>query len=665
MRPTKVLPALGALVLLLGLAACDPPTPPQYPTQLGTPLDPPADPPFTVDIALLDAAWTCTPDVPTSTWSPVLLVASGTLDATSWRAQWQTMGRWSDASEVCVVVIPASGDVADFTRSSQYVARAITRIAAVAGEDVDVVAHSRGGLDTRWALRWFPSTRDLVDDVVTIGVPNRGSVDNMYLTTSAAPVPIFQQSRADSQFVQALNSGPDMTPGPADFTNIASDDDRDSVGDGLRDTRTEPWKMSGATNLLVQDHCAQVVTRPAVRDHGWVWAAVHDALAHTGPAVATRFAPTAPCTAANVSDPPGTSYATTPTSGSEPPLPDYVPMVPESVPPWSSTALPNLPDSDPGPGTRVLQEDPAALAAAVVCPTGPDARYAPEPVLLVPGGAGIHDLDGDGGPDMWDDLDDRFDDPSGEPVCWLRLPPPATGGPTLDLARGAEFVVHAIRTLAAASGDDVDVIAHSRGGFDTAWALRWWPDVPGLVDDVIVLDSPLRGSRAQMAPPPPGQPTPPLMLTPMGHQSRADSLFVGALLLDDPTPGPATWTTIGTWDTDDGPTDPDPYGGASVGRGAYDQRQFAWRWPGAANLLVQQHCPGRRVTHGGVTRDDWVWAAVADALAHAGPAEPGRFVPDTACGTPTYVMQPRQAPATFTPTTNTEPDLPPYVWDQP
>jgi hypothetical protein len=49
---------------------------------------------------------------------------------------------------------------------------------------------------------------------------------------------------------------------------------------------------------------------------------------------------------------------------------------------------------------------------------------------------------------------------------------------------------------------------------------------------------------------------------------------------------------------------------------------------GATNVLIQQVCPGRQVSHIGTALDSVTWAALADALAHDGPARVSRLPAD-------------------------------------
>ena len=81
-----------------------------------------------------------------------------------------------DREEIHVLSL---GDIPGTTTDSpseygEVVARELDRIAAEQGGPVDVVAHSMGGLDTRWAVE-MEGAADRVDDLVTLGTPHQGT----------------------------------------------------------------------------------------------------------------------------------------------------------------------------------------------------------------------------------------------------------------------------------------------------------------------------------------------------------------------------------------------------------------------------------------------------------------------------------------------------------
>ena len=54
-------------------------------------------------------------------------------------------------------------------------------MARKSGRDVAAIGLSQGGLNVRWALRWWPDVRRLVSDAVLFVTPNNGSAfTNLY-----------------------------------------------------------------------------------------------------------------------------------------------------------------------------------------------------------------------------------------------------------------------------------------------------------------------------------------------------------------------------------------------------------------------------------------------------------------------------------------------------
>ena len=139
---------------------------------------------------------------------------------------------------------------------------------------------------------------------------------------------------------------------------------------------------------------------------------------------------------------------------------------------------------------------PAAdLDRAVRCPLAFSGAH--EPVLFVHGTAGRSE-------DHWALGYQKILPDLGFDVCTVRLPELALG----DIQIATEYVVHAVRAIAAASGKQVDVVGYSQGGLEPRWAVKYWPDVQAAVDDIVTLASPHHGThRSPTAPAPAGRAT--------------------------------------------------------------------------------------------------------------------------------------------------------------
>src|SRR5689334_15540847 len=132
------------------------------------------DPPLTVDQATLDASLECNTPFDDAR-EPVLLVhgtfATGN-ENWSWNYLPNLLGLGYD---VCVVTMP-DRSTSDIQVQSEYVVNAVRAMAAMAGgRKIDILGHSQGGLQPRWVTRWYPETRALIDDVVTLATPHNGT----------------------------------------------------------------------------------------------------------------------------------------------------------------------------------------------------------------------------------------------------------------------------------------------------------------------------------------------------------------------------------------------------------------------------------------------------------------------------------------------------------
>ncbi|HET9771943.1 MAG TPA: lipase [Acidimicrobiia bacterium] len=243
----------------------------------------------------------------------------------------------------------------------------------------------------------------------------------------------------------------------------------------------------------------------------------------------------------------------------------------------------------PPPGPP-LREAPDVLAGALKCP----ASFSPasRPVLLVHATT-------ETGERNWSSNFGRVLPALGFDVCTVELVDEATG----DIQASAERTAYAIRTIARESGKRVQVIGHSQGPLEVRWAIKYWPDIRTLVDDLVGIAAPYHGWRQTDVYC--GQACVPAL-----WQMRMESKFMGALNAGDETPGDVSYTSVYTL------TDElvQPYSTADL--------------EGGTNVPVQDVCPGRVVEHIEMVFDASVYGLVLDALAHPGPADPGRF--DTA-----------------------------------
>jgi hypothetical protein len=268
-----------------------------------------------------------------------------------------------------------------------------------------------------------------------------------------------------------------------------------------------------------------------------------------------------------------------------------------AAPAGAATSARFAPPNRPGPALTVST---AALHAALHC-EGPFRASRLEPVLLSPA-TGVT-------PEQnysWNY--ERAFTAQHRPWCAVTMPHHTLG----DITVAGEYLVYAIRAEHAMSGRRIAVLGHSQGGMSMRWALRFWPDTRALVDDVIGLAGSNHGTTAVAALCVPGRTKCP----PADWQQGAGSNFIRALNSYAETFAGVSYTEVFTH-TDEvvqpNSTDADSSSALHTGRGRI------------TNVSTQDICPPDVYEHLTVgTIDPVAHALVADALDHAGPADPAR-----------------------------------------
>jgi hypothetical protein len=258
----------------------------------------------------------------------------------------------------------------------------------------------------------------------------------------------------------------------------------------------------------------------------------------------------------------------------------------------ASPARPKAARTVPGPALTVPK---AKLAGALRCPAG--RAHPSRPVVLLVHGTGTT------GEDSWPDGLGAVLDRAGSDWCMVTIP----GRELDDIQETSGYVVAAVRRLhRRGGGRDVSLVGHSQGADLIRWPVRWWPDVRAAVDDLITIEGANQGVPTASAVCAKGA------CAPAVWQYRLGSQFMEALNRV-PAPAGPSHTAIGSL-TDERlqPGLPTPTSTARIPSTA------------AANVLVQDLCPGRVVTHVQAIFDAAELAIVLDALAHRGRADLGR-----------------------------------------
>jgi hypothetical protein len=264
----------------------------------------------------------------------------------------------------------------------------------------------------------------------------------------------------------------------------------------------------------------------------------------------------------------------------------------------AAAALSCLAFAAPAAAAPPLKVDRTDLKAAFHC-NGELANASSTPIMLSTGTLSA-------GGDLYGSLQDAFD-AYPHPVCYVDYPDFTTA----DIQDSVQYLVFGLRKMARVAGRPVAVYGVSQGGLLPRVALTYWPRLARKVTDVIGVAGTQHGTTFDPAP---------LCASnggcpPAIWQQAADSNFLMALNRQpDESPGKTSWTTVRT--LDDEVVQPQT--------GEHPTSALN----GAANLVIQDLCPGRHTSHVGAVFDSVSFAALVDAVAHRGPARASRLPGD-------------------------------------
>jgi triacylglycerol lipase len=248
-------------------------------------------PPLSVPPGRLASALHCTGNPAASARAgrtPVLLIHGTTSNARA-NFSWN----WDRAFDGerrahCDVDLPDSGN-SDIQVAAEYVVFGIRTLHAATGSRIDLLGHSQGGMIGRWALKFWPDTRHMVDDYVSLAASNHGTtVFAAQCATTPTCTAANWQQRTGSNFLTALNRGPQTWPGIS-YTQLYTRHDEIVVPN-------QDWRGSsslppapGVSNIAVQDLCRfETVEHFGMAYDNAAWLLSMDALIHPGPAILPR-----------------------------------------------------------------------------------------------------------------------------------------------------------------------------------------------------------------------------------------------------------------------------------------------------------------------------------------------------------------------------------------
>ncbi|MFL5823490.1 MAG: esterase/lipase family protein [Solirubrobacteraceae bacterium] len=241
-----------------------------------------ADPAITVPHGALKAALQCPGRFAHPNHEPVLLVHGTGLNADeSWAWNYERALPPS-GFDWCAVTLPDRA-LGDIQISSEYVVWAVERMHARTHRRVAIITHSQGGMEGRWALRWWSRARADTADLIDLASPNHGIYAANGCAQSGNCWPAVWQMASGSHFLKALNSVSE-TPGPVAYTQVYSQTD-----ELVEPSATAPLK--GGANVAIQSICpGRIVHHGGLLTDPVAWELALDAITHPGPANPSRVA---------------------------------------------------------------------------------------------------------------------------------------------------------------------------------------------------------------------------------------------------------------------------------------------------------------------------------------------------------------------------------------
>jgi len=288
--------------------------------------------------AQLAASLSCTGNVSSASRDPVLLVPGTALDPTSNYSWNYELGLTAQGLPWCALTVPHEA-MADIATAGEYVVYALRTMHALSGRQIDILGYSQGGMMPRWALRFWPDTRSLVQSFVAIDPSNHGTLDAWALCHAVCP-PSFWQQATGSDFLAALNSDAETFAG-IDYTVIYSRTDEVVVPNLGPEGSSSLHTGSGQIlNIAVQQLCPADVSEHLLMGTAdpVAYALAMNALVNSRVADPAQI-PRSVCTQALAPDVDpvtfptdfaselvsiGAAIAGAPETSAEPPLPTYV-----------------------------------------------------------------------------------------------------------------------------------------------------------------------------------------------------------------------------------------------------------------------------------------------------------------------------------------------------
>jgi hypothetical protein len=185
----------------------------------------------------------------------------------------------------------------DIQINAEYVAYAINYIYGISNQrQVAVATWSQGSIDTQWAFKYWPSTRDRVTDFIGFSPDFHGTVVANIVQAPGEPLPpAILQQEYHSNFIHALRSnGGDSSYVPSTLIYSSTDEIVQPQSGNDASGRLLDARGAGASNIEVQVVCkgqlgGSLYTHEGVLYNPLSFALLKDALANNGAGEPSRL----------------------------------------------------------------------------------------------------------------------------------------------------------------------------------------------------------------------------------------------------------------------------------------------------------------------------------------------------------------------------------------
>lgn len=259
----------------------------------------PDDAPYSLDENTLRSAIYIPESFTYGEKTPVILIPGTFIPAgITYHFSFSKLANFTSNLDPLWVNIPGAS-LGDAQINAEYVAYAINYISAITASNVAVISWSQGGLDTQWALKYWPSTRSSVQDFVAISPDFHGTILAPVICPGL-PLPSCTPSVAQqiytSKYIATLRADDgDSAYVPtttlfSSFDEIVEPMSGDDASAYLLDARTV-----GVTNAWVQQVCGistlggSIFTHEGMLYNPLSWALAIDAITHEGPGDPSRL----------------------------------------------------------------------------------------------------------------------------------------------------------------------------------------------------------------------------------------------------------------------------------------------------------------------------------------------------------------------------------------